>query len=182
MWIQWYEHWHCVGRVGGGMCLKVCESVLRVFSKAPHSPNMFLSVHFTKTEEVVHDLTQPAPCRFVAPKNRLSTSRMIWKVHHWSQDTVFWLLPPSWFDSVVHTCDPAVRKSWVCTHSTGVYERKRSRIKNSGPMLWIVIFTGKVDLHQIHSIWRKILGKYLNHQLKIDSVLQGNMKSISTMP
>lgn len=38
----------------GCMCVSVC--VLRV-SKAPHSPNMFLSVHFAKTEEVVHDLT-----------------------------------------------------------------------------------------------------------------------------
>lgn len=35
---------------------------------------MFLSVCFTKTEEVVHDLTKPAPCRFVAPKNRLLTA------------------------------------------------------------------------------------------------------------
>lgn len=46
----------------GGTCvfLKVCVFVSWGFSKAPHSPNMFLSVHFTKTEEVVHNLTQPA--------------------------------------------------------------------------------------------------------------------------
>lgn len=54
---------------------RVCLCVSRVlFSKAPHSPNMFLSVHFTKTEEVVHDLTQLAPCRFVALEYRPSTS------------------------------------------------------------------------------------------------------------
>ena len=61
------------------MCVRLkvsmCVCVSRVlFSKAPHSPNMFLSVHFTKTEEVVHDLTQLAPCRFVALEYRPSTS------------------------------------------------------------------------------------------------------------
>lgn len=52
VWAEFFFFWG--GGGGGVMC--VCLCVVRV-SKAPHSPNMFLSVHFAKTEEVVHDLT-----------------------------------------------------------------------------------------------------------------------------
>lgn len=70
----------------GNMCVHLC--VFSGFSKAPHSPNMLLSVHFTKTEEVVHDLTQPARCRVVTPKYRSSTSMKTLKSLRKSQDVV----------------------------------------------------------------------------------------------
>lgn len=50
---------------GACVCFSKCVQVcFKGFSKAPHSPDKFcrfIFFSFTKTEEVVHDLTQPAP-------------------------------------------------------------------------------------------------------------------------
>lgn len=111
--------------LGACVCVFVCVSFEGLFPKAPHSPNMFLSVHFTKTEEVVHDLTQPAPCRFVTPKYRSSTSMRTLKKSVKAK-TLFRLTPLSLICltsyTALHTRNPDFLQSYVCTHSSKAIE------------------------------------------------------------
>ncbi len=124
------------GGRGVGACVCVCVCVWKCvspcvcfegFSKAPHSPNMFLSVCFTKTEEVVHDLTQPAPCRFVAPK--YSPSNAACSCSRRSPWFVSYLT--AWF---VHVT-PVLLQSYVRSHSPKATENK-TKAEESRTEVW----------------------------------------------
>ena len=145
----WYEHWRCVGRVGED-CVSVGVCVYWGFSKAPHSPSMFLSVHFTKTEEVVHDLTQLAPCTFVALENRDRWHQIqLWRVdvkpnaaRTLCSMAPFTLICPV---SDVRPCCSAVS----CLDTFNSYWEQDEGINNGDltQLFWV-----RLGLHQIQSI------------------------------
>lgn len=135
------------GEGGGRVCVSLCASlcVFWRFSKAPHSPNMFLSVRFTKTEEVEHDLTQPAPCRFVAPKYRPSNAACSCScLSPW-----FVSCPTAWF---IHVTPFFFSLMFVHIRQKATENMTNSRrIKNRGLTAWI-------DCTKfIQSIWRAVL-------------------------
>lgn len=138
----------------------VCVCVFWGFSKAPHSPNMFSPVHFTKTEEVEHELTQPVPCRFVASEYRPST----YMTTSCSQDTVHAFHPHL---SHMWQCGSYMWPCWssvLCWYAFAKSFWDTTKAEELRTVIWQSLdwslYPSEAGLHWNESIWFKLSTEY----------------------